>query len=401
MNAAIAETSPTPGNTGVSAGMTFLFAVACGLIAANIYYAQPLAGPIAEDIGLPHAAAGLIVTLTQIGYGLGLLFVVPLCDLVENRRMILIMIGLCVVALLGAAFSGAVVPFLLFSLLIGIASATVQMIVPLAAGLASEQHRGRVVGNVMSGLMTGIMLARPVSSLVASLSSWHGIFYLSAAAMIVLGIVMARRLPQRQPQARLGYGALIGSMVEVVRTEPVLRRRALYQAFQFAAFSIFWTVTPLYLAGPAFGLTQTGIALFALAGVAGAIASPIAGRLADRGFSRPATFLGMGLVGSAFLVSHIFAEGSVLALAVLVAAGILLDFGTTTTLVLSQRAIYGLGAEKRSRINAIFMATFFMAGAAGSALGAWAFASGGWFFASTIGIAMPVIAILYALTERR
>ncbi|MGK9052074.1 MFS transporter [Neorhizobium sp. CSC1952] len=387
--------------SAMSAGMTFVMAAACGLVAANLYYAQPLAGPIAASIGLPAHATGLIVTLTQIGYGLGLLLIVPLGDLLENRRLILTMIGAVTLALVAAGLSTASVPFLAASLAIGLGSTAVQMIVPFAASLAPDAMRGRVVGNVMSGLMVGIMMARPVASFIARFSSWHLVFFLSAAVMVVLGFVLAARLPKRVPQTRLSYFSLLSSMGTLYATQPVLRRRAFYQACQFAAFSLFWTVTPLVLAGPAFQLTQAGIALFALAGVAGAIASPIAGRLADRDLGRPATVFGIAAVAIAFLITHIAPEGSVVALTLLTLAAILLDFGVTMTLVIGQRAIYGLGAELRSRLNGLFMATFFCGGAIGSAVGAWAFAEGGWLLASSIGLALPVIALLYFLTEKR
>eukprot|EP00913_Durusdinium_trenchii_P027017 g25352.t1 len=372
----------------ISAGLTIVMAAACGLVVANLYYAQPLAGPIAAAIGLPPHLTGLIVTLTQIGYGLGLLFVVPLGDLIENRRLIVTMIGAVTIALLAAGLSTAALPFLLASLAIGLASTAVQMIVPFAANLAPEEHRGRVVGNVMSGLMIGIMLARPVASFITGFSSWHTVFFLSAAVMVVLAFVMAARLPKRLPHTRLSYGGLILSLGKLYATQPVLRRRAFYQFCQFACFSLFWTVTPLVLAGPAFHLGQSGIAIFALVGVAGAIASPIAGRLADRDLSRPATVFGILAVGGAFLITHLAPEGSTLALLLLGLAAIALDFGVSMTLVIGQRAIYGLGAELRSRLNGLFMATFFVGGALGSAVGAWAFAEGGWLLASGFGVAL-------------
>jgi predicted MFS family arabinose efflux permease len=385
---------------GLSAGMTFLMAAACGLIAANLYYTQPLAGPIALDIGLPAEATGLIVTLTQIGYGIGLLLLVPLGDLLENRRLIVTMIGLVTLALIAAGLSTTPGPFLTASLAIGLGSVAVQMIVPFAANLAPDAARGRVVGNVMSGLMVGIMMARPISGLIAGLSSWHAVFYVSAAVMVGLGSLLWVQLPTRRPAARMTYSQLIKSMGKLLATQPVLQRRAAYQTCQFAAFSLFWTVTPLYLAGPRFGLGHNGIALFALAGVAGAIASPIAGRLADKGLIRPATAFGLVGVGAAFLMTQVATEGSTTALTLLTLAAILLDFGVTMTLVTGQRSIYELGAELRSRLNGLFMAIFFTGGAIGSALGAWAFASGGWWLASMIGLALPTTAFAIFLTEK-
>ncbi|MGY2046627.1 MFS transporter [Methylobacterium sp. JK268] len=388
-----------PHPRAVSAGMTSLLAAACGLIAANIYYAQPLAGPISAALGLSPQAAGLVVTLTQIGYGAGLLLVVPLGDLVENRKLALVMIGIAALGLLGAALSPSAAPFLLASLLIGLGSVAVQVLVPYAAHMAPESVRGRVVGNVMSGLMLGIMLARPVSGFIAEVSSWHVVFLASAAAMIALALVLSRALPARVPRSKLRYGELLASMAHLAATTPILRRRALYHACLFAAFSLFWTTTPLLLAGPAFRLSQGGIALFALAGVAGAVAAPIAGRVADHGWTRLATACAMLAVAGAFLMTKLAPLGSMLSLGLLVIAAIVLDFGVSANVTLGQRAIFVLGAEFRSRLNGLYMATFFLGGAIGSAVGGWAYARGGWPLASWIGVALPVAALLYAASE--
>jgi predicted MFS family arabinose efflux permease len=379
--------------------MTMLLAVACGLIVANIYYAQPLAGPISLALGMPPAAAGLIVTLTQIGYGLGLLLIVPLGDLIENRRLIVGILGIGTAALLAAALSTHPAPFLVAALFIGIGSVSVQVLVPFAAHLAPPHMIGRVVGNVISGLMFGIMLARPVSSFIAQVSSWHVVFYVSAAMMVVLALVLSRALPKRVPPHALGYGQLLASMWHLVLTTPVLRRRSVYQFCLFGAFSLFWTTTPLLLAGPAFHMSQAGIALFALAGAAGGIATPIAGRVADRGWSKPASGLAMLAVASAFLLTHLAPAGTTAGLVLLVCAAILLDFGVAANLTLSQRAIFVLGEQSRSRLNGLFMATFFVGGALGSAVGGWAYSKGGWFLASWVGLALPVAALAYYLTE--
>lgn len=395
MNATI-ETAPE--TDAVSQRLTFVLAAACGMVAANIYYAQPLIAPISAALGLSHAAAGLIVTMTQIGYGTGLLFIVPLGDLVENRTLICTVITLGAAALLAAAFATHALPFLIAALFIGLGSVAVQIIIPYAAHLAPEAIRGRVVGNVSTGLMLGIMLARPVSSFVTAALSWHAVFFCSAALMIGLAIVLRLTLPKRKPVARMHYGALLLSMPHLVRATPLLRRRALYQAGLFGAFTLFWTVVPLQLASQ-FGFTQRGIALFALAGVSGVFAAPIAGRLADRGHSRIATFAAMLFVALGFLVTHVGAAGSMLNLGCLVVAAIAIDFGVQGNVVLGFRAIFVLGHEHRSRLNGLYMATFFAAGAAGSALGTWAFAQGGWPLASAIGLALPVASLLYAATE--
>ncbi|MCZ4428490.1 MFS transporter [Agrobacterium sp. SOY23] len=387
--------------TSISPALTFLLATACGLIAANLYYGQPLAGIIGAELGLSAGATGLIVTLTQIGYGIGLLFVVPLGDLIENRKLVVSSVSMAVLSLAAAAFAPHAAPFLIAAFLVGVSSVAVQVIVPYAAHMAPHAIRGRVVGNVMSGLMAGIMLARPVSSLLSEVVSWRGVFLTSAAVMALLAVVLFRLLPVRMPEARLSYGALMHSMGRLALHTPILRRRAIYHAFLFAAFSLFWTTTPLYLSGPHFNLSQGEIALFALAGAAGTVAAPIAGRMADRGWTRAATFFALVAVALSFAVTHLAPEGSHLALAILVVAAIVLDFGVTTNLVLGQRAIFTLGAEFRSRLNGIYMATFFMGGAIGSAVGGWAYAAGEWQAASWIGFALPVAALLYFLTEKR
>jgi predicted MFS family arabinose efflux permease len=374
-------------------------ASACGLIAANLYYAQPLVGPISAALGMSPQAAGLIVTMTQIGYCAGLLLIVPLGDLVETRGLVLGILGLAVLALAGAAAATQAWAFLVASLFIGIGSVAVQVLVPYAAHLAPEEVRGRVVGNVTSGLMFGIMLARPAASFLANAFSWHAIFLVSATLMVGLGIVLRLALPRRQPSAGLHYGALLASMGSLARHTPVLQRRALYHAFLFGAFSLFWTTVPLLLT-ETYRLSQNGIAWFALAGVAGAVAAPIAGRLADRGWMTPATGLAMLSVAAAFLLGRLGLLGSNVGLGVLVFAAILLDFGVTANLVLGQRALFALGARIRSRLNGIYMATFFAGGAAGSALGGWAFAQGGWSLSSWVGLGLPVLALGCFLVKR-
>lgn len=380
--------------------MTLFLATASGLLAANIYYAQPLAGLIGESLGLPRAATGLIVTMTQIGYGAGLLLVVPLGDLFENRRLTLVLVALAAAALLAAGASTHSASFLVASLFVGLGTVAVQVLVPYAAHLAPEAARGRVVGNVMSGLMLGIMLARPVSSFITQLSSWHVVFVLSAVAMVLLAIALSCVLPRRVPRSKLRYRDLLVSMGRIALTTPILRRRALYHACLFGAFSLFWTTTPLLLA-ESFHLSQGGIALFALAGVAGAVAAPIAGRVADRGWTKAATAFAMLAVAAAFLFTLVGEPGSHMNLGFLVVAAIVLDFGVSANMTLGQRAIFGLDPALRARLNGLYMTTFFIGAALGSALGGWAYAEGGWRFACWVGLALPVAALAYFATERR
>lgn len=381
----------------LSRSLVLLMALACGVVVANIYYAQPLVGLIGPAVGLSPETASLVVTLTQVGYGAGLVLLVPLGDLLENRRLVVVTLCSTVVALLVATVAPTASLFLMAAFLIGVTSVAVQMLVPLAAHMAPEASRGQVVGNVMSGLLLGILLARPVSSLIADSLGWRAVFGLSAVVMVGFAVLLWRVLPQRRPRGQSSYGALLGSLGRLLVRTPVLQRRTVYQTMMFAAFSLYWTSVPLLLMGAPFHLSQRGIALFALSGAAGALVAPIAGRIADRGWTRPATGFALAMAALSFFVARA-GEGSI---ALLVLAGLLLDMGVQMNMVLGQRAIYSLGAETRSRMNAIYMAIFFLGGAAGSALAGYAFAVGGWAPVTWIGFAFPAIGLLFYLTEFR
>ena len=385
----------------ITPAMVLLLAVASGLIAANLYYAQPLVGPISAATGLDPGAAGLIVTLTQIGYCLGLAFIVPLGDLLENRRLTVALLGGTALALLGAAIADNASSFLTAAFCIGLCSVAAQILVPFAAHMSAPERRGQTVGTVMSGLLLGIMLARPVSSLVTDALGWHAIFFISTAAIAALAVVLHVRLPQRRPEGGYHYGALLASMWTLLRTTPVLRRRAAYQACMFGAFSLFWTTVPLVLASPAFKLSQTGIAIFALLGVAGAVVSPIAGKRADQGKSRSTTLWALLAGAAAFAAPLLLHGGREFALVLLVLCGVILDMGVTASLVVGQRAIFSLGAETRSRLNGLYISIFFAGGALGSSLGGWTWAHYGWTGVLIAGLLFPLTALAMFATERR
>ncbi len=390
-----AMASPSTTSDEMPRWLTLLLAAGCGCIVANLYYAQPLIGDISADTGLSLKLAGFVVTLTQIGYGLGLLLLVPLGDLVENRRLVVRCLLVAALSLLVAGVSRQAWPFMAAMGLVGVSSVAAQVLVPYGASMAPEATRGRTVGNIMSGLLLGIMLARPVSSLVAAHAGWHAMFLVSAVLMAALAALLSRAMPQRRPVHASSYGALLRSVAQLMRDQPVLRRRAVCHAFLFAAFSLFWSTVPLLLASPAFGLTQRGIALFALVGVAGAVAAPAAGRMADRGWSGPASITAMALVAGAFVLSRVTPTEPMLALVALGAAGVLLDMGVSANLVLSQREIFALAPAFRSRLNSAFMATFFLGGAVGSSGGVYLYAVGGWELASAVGIGLGLAALAF------
>jgi len=383
---------------GLSPARVAVFATACGLTVANIYYSQPLIGLIAPALGLHAGLAGLIVALTQLGYGAGLLLVVPLSDVIENRRLVISALGAVVVGLLGIAFAGSTGAFMVASFVVGVSAVATQVLVPFASHLAPEASRGKVVGTVMSGLLAGVMLARPFSSYVAATFGWRAVFYISAGLTLVLMLGLLRLLPQRRPSAGLSYTRIIRSLPGLVARTPLLRRRAFYQGMMFAGFNAFWTGSPLLLANE-FGLDHRGIALFTLAGAAGALSAPIAGSLADRGLTRPAT--GWALTAAVLAFGIAVEAARMHSLALLVLAALILDAAVQVCQVLSLRSIYMLAPDLRGRLNGLFIAFAFVCGALGSGLAAAVYTLRGWSTLACLGALFASAALAQYLSQFR
>lgn len=391
------STSTSTQPHGLSPALVLLFAFCCGAIVANLYYAQPIIELIAPAVGLSMQQASLIVSLTQIGYAVGLLFLVPLADLLESRRLMLLTTLVAMLCLLAAAFSSAPGVFLGLSLVIGLSSVSVQMLIPLAAHLAPEETRGRVVGNIMAGLLLGILLARPVASLIAEYFGWRAVYVMAATLMLGIVLVIATTIPRHVPDNRGHYGHLLLSLLGLLRRYSTLRQRALYQGLMFASFSLFWTVAPMELVRH-YGFTQTHVALFALVGAIGAIAAPIAGRLADAGHSRRATLVALVLAPLAFALTLAGPLAGVLGL---VLCAVLLDFAVQLNMVLGQRDVYALEQNSRARLNALYMTSIFIGGASGSAIASPIYETFGWQGAALAGAALPALALLARLCNGR
>jgi predicted MFS family arabinose efflux permease len=387
---------PGAPSAGISSSLVLLFAISCGLAVGNIYYAQPLLETLGRDFHASHSLIGLVVTMTQIGYAIGLLTIVPLGDLIENKKLVLLVFFGTIASLLLAAFAPGIRLFFVASLLIGITSVVAQVLVPLAAALTPQATRGRVVGKIMSGLLLGILFARALAGFVAGAFGWRTVYFASAGLLLVLIGVLAKMLPKRTPAFAGTYGELLGSLYHIYRKEPVLRRRSMYQFAMFASFSAFWTTITFLLAGPTYHFTQTQIGFFALAGAAGAFVAPIAGYLGDHGKQHPATGTAFVVAIGGYLITlwsgHVW---------ILIAAAMLLDAAVQTTLVTGQQMIYSLLPEQRSRLNTLFIATFFVGGAMGSAIASWGYDRIGWNAVVMIGSGLSVAAMLYWLTERR
>ena len=371
-----------------------VMAVACGLTVANLYYAQPLLALMASTFHVSQGAAAIIVTATQLGYAAGLALLVPLGDVLENRKLACRTLILTAVALGVAALSPDFTLFLVMSVLIGVTSVVVQILVPFAAHLAPPEERGKYVGRVMSGLLLGILLARSVASVAAAAWGWRSIYLISAVAMIALSAVLWRLLPQHAPVAKARYGRLLRSTLQLVRQEPVLRRRALCQALMFGSFSAFWTSIAYELID-AHHLSQLHIAVFALVGAGGAAAALAAGVLGDRGLGRPVRGLSMALGVGAMVLAGL-GSGSIILLA---CAAVLLDLATQGNQVLSQRDIYALRENARARLNTVYVTASFIAGAIASTVSGLLYESHGWTAVTIFGAALPLAALCVYLFE--
>ncbi|HEV2674773.1 MAG TPA: MFS transporter [Aliidongia sp.] len=342
--------------------MTVAMGAGGAVAAAGFYFARPLADAIGQDIGLAPAMAGLIVTVGQLGYCSGLLAIAPLCDLVENRKLLLFTLAAATLSLVAAATARSAFFFLLAMFAIGAASVAAQMLVSFASFLSRPATRGQVVGDVTGTLLLGILLAWPVACVAASYAGWRTLFALNAAVVVAICIVLARKLPRRTPDPVHGYTALIASLWQLLRSTPELWRHATIQALLYGAYSLFWTTVPLELSVD-YALGPLGIALFGLTGLSGALAAPLAGRIGDRGLSRFVGTTGAMTTVGAFLL--VITAGR---LWMFVLAAICLDAGVQANFVISQRAILALRPAAASRLNSLFIAILFLGGAIGSAI---------------------------------
>ena len=388
--------------TRMTPGFERLFAASVGVIVLPLYAPQPLVDLIGPSLGLSLRAASLVAMTSMLGYAAGLILLVPLIDIFENRRAILLMLLADVVALTGAAAAHSPLLFLLAAFASGCATSAIQMIVPLASSLVDEAHRGRIIGNIMSGLMIGILLSRPIASLAAAAFGWRGAYAFAAIAVAVVAFAMQRVLPRRQPVVALTYAGLIASLWMLLAKQSVLRRRALYQALCMGAFGIFWTAVALRLASPPFGLDSVGVALFALSGIGGALIAPIAGRAGDLGWTAPATRLAHMAVIAALLLAGAAGAGWFgfdpaarpgLSLGLLAAAAIVLDLGVIGDQTLGRRAVNLACPQARGRLNGLYTGLFFVGGAVGSGLAGIAWVEAGWTLVCVIGLIFGVAAL--------
>ncbi|KFZ39248.1 transporter [Shewanella mangrovi] len=388
------QTEPTT----LSSKLILLMAIATGVAVANNYYVQPLLDTIAQAFGISHALAGSVVTAAQLSYGLGLFFLVPLADLVERRRMIVLLMLLATSGLFVNAIAPSVSWLLVGTAITGGCSVVAQVLVPLAATLSAPEQRGKAVGTVMGGLLLGILLARVVAGTISSLLSWQAVYWVAAVAMLICTVSLWRSLPKYQPQVSLSYRQLLGSVISLFKTEPVLAQRSFLGALSFAMFTLFWTPLAFVLANPPYEYSDAVIGLFGIAGVAGVVAAKWAGKLADGGKGNWGSWIGWiaGLVSWLLLF---LADHSLLSMLFGI---VLLDLAVQMAHVSNQNVIYALQPEARNRLNAGYMTSYFAGGAIGSYISVVLYQWHGWFAVCCGGVMLSLVAITYlAATQRK
>ena len=376
--------------------LIWLGAVTTGVVVTNLFAPQILVGLIGRSLDMSAWQAGLISTLTLLGYALGMLLLMPLVDLLENKRLIMRTLACAVLAALGTALAPTPTLLLVATFILGVSCAAIQMTVPLIASMIPSARRGQAIGEVVSGLMFGILLSRPVASLVADAWNWRGFYVLSAISMTLLSGALGRYLPTLRPQTKTSYGTLLLSFPKLLREERVLRVRAWTAALAMASFSAFWAAVALRLPDAPFMLDAKGIALFALIGVAGAAAASLTGRWGDRGWTRPLLVTAHLLIiaSLALCAWSALLESRVAALLVLSVGAILLDFGITADQTLGRRAINLLRPEARGRLNGLFVALFFLGGTVGAAAASLAWSYSGWLAVCAVGAFFGVLALM-------
>lgn len=374
-------------SSGLPQGLTFLLAGLAGMAAATLYYSQPMLAVMGAGLHTPAVMLGFVPMLTQLGYALGIFFLAPLGDRIDRRGIILAKAALLAGALIASAATGGIGLLLAASLVVGLAATLAQDVVSASASLAPDSQRGRVVGAVMTGLLSGILLSRVVSGLVAQRFGWRAMYYLAAASIAAAFVAAWRGLPRIETTTTMPYGRLIASLGGYWRKHASLRRAALAQGLLAVGFSAFWSCLALMLSRAPFHLGSAVAGAFGLAGAAGAIAAPIAGRVADQRGPGLVTRLGTVLVSCAFgLMALAMAFSPKVELALIAVAVVGFDLGVQATLIAHQTIIYGIEPEARSRLNAVLFTVMFIGMALGSGLGSILFAHIGW--AGVIALAM-------------
>lgn len=380
-----------------SRAVVFLVSAACGLAVANIYFSQPLLDVMGQEFAIGRAAVGGIVTVTQVGYGFGLLLLVPLGDLIDRRRLIIGQSLLSVAALVAVALAPTAFALLAGMTLVGLLAVVTQVMVAHAASLAWPAERGHIVGVVTSGIILGILLARTVSGTLSDLFGWRSVYFASAGATLLVVAGLWQALPRQQGrQVKVSYPRLIASIFTLMIEEPILRSRAILALLIFFAITVLLTPLVLPLSEPPFALSLTEVGLFGFAGAAGALGAAGAGRLADRGHAQAVTDVGLAAMLLSWLPIALLPQS----LWWLIAGVILIDFGLQAAHVANQSLIYRVRPEAQSRLTAAYMIFYSIGCAAGSIASTLVYAHAGWNGVCLLGAAASALALaVWVLTR--
>ncbi|KRJ19499.1 MFS transporter [Acinetobacter pittii] len=397
MKASIASsTSPNESNkplSSMSRGVILLFAIASGASVANVYYAQPLLDILAKDFNVSHAAIGGVVTATQIGCALALIFLVPLGDLVNRRRLMALQLIALISALLVVGFAHSTIILLAGMLAVGLlGTAMTQGLIAYAASAALPHEQGYVVGTAQSGVFIGLLLARVFSGGISDVAGWRGVYFCAAIIMLMIALPLWKRLPHLniQPSA-MRYPQLLASMLKLLRQEKVLQVRGVLALLMFAAFNIFWSALVLPLSAPPYSFSHTVIGSFGLVGVVGALAAARAGYWADRGYAQRTSLAALLILLIAWAPLSLMSYS----LWALVIGIVLLDLGGQALHVTNQSMIFRTRPEAHSRLVGLYMLFY----AVGSGLGAISttatYAYAGWLGVCALGAGVSFLALLF------
>jgi predicted MFS family arabinose efflux permease len=379
----------------MSRGLIALFAVAVGLSVANNHLAQPLLDTIRLEFGVSSAVAGLILTAAQTGYACGLVFLLPLGDLLERRRLVTTLAVLTAAFLVIAGSAPSIGLLLPAVALVGFTAVIAQILVPFAASLAGDDERGRVVGTVMSGLLLGILLGRTASGLIAQVAGWRSVYYVAAGLMLCLATALRLRLPRYREDVRLTYPRLLASVWRMAREEPALRHQAAYGALSFASFATLWTTLAFLLSGRPYGYSEAVIGLFGLFGAVGALTATVAGRLNDRGWNRRLLGAMPLLLAGSFVLLWLGRSW----LWALIAGIVLADVAAQSIHISNQSVIYGLRPDARSRVNSVYMTCCFAGAALGSSSASFTYARFGWGGVCVLGAGLGLAGVVLWTAE--
>lgn len=381
-----------------SGANVFLMAAACGFAVSNLYYNQPLLPAMGASFGRSSADAGLIATLTQLGYAAGLFLFVPLGDKVDRKRLILFLLTLNILSLAATAFAPTFAMLSLASFAVGSTAITAQIIIPAVSGAAAPAERGRVIGMLVSGLSSGLLFARSLSGLVGAHAGWRAMFLMAIVIDVALMAIVWLRLPETEGKSKLPYPALLASLGTLFRGEPLLRAACVTGFLMFASFSALWSTLAVLLARQPYGFGSDVVGAFGFLGIAGLLASPVIGRAIDR--FGPSRMLIGGVL--ALIAAFVLISGATHHIILVAATIVLVDLGNRAGLIANQTRIYALSVEARSRLNTVLMTSNFLGGAIGAAVAAWATEHFAWLGLSVAGAGFALLAFVgHLATERR